>query len=109
MAEFGWWQAFLRSTWGLARETDASHRVDDQALRIHVDGSMRRGPRKGGMGLLFVWEDEAGAEHRDEHVLPATAGATNNQMELEAPSEALRIALRGRTPFDLARFEKIVI
>jgi ribonuclease HI len=61
------------------------------------------------MGVLFVWNDEAGVEHSDAHVLPSTAGATNNQMELEAPSEALRIALRGRTPFDLAQFDKVVI
>ena len=61
------------------------------------------------MGILFVWADEHGAEQRDAYVLPATAGATISQMELEAPSEALRIALRGRTPFDLAHFDKIVI
>lgn len=92
------------------QETNTSHRIiEDRALTIHVDGSGRHGPRKGGMGILFVWADEAGAELRDAHVLPATEGATNNQMELEAPSEALRIILRGRTPFDLTQFEKIVI
>lgn len=56
-----------------------------------------------------MWADQAGAEQRDAHVLPATAGATISQMELEAPSEALRIALRGRMPFDLADFDKILI
>jgi ribonuclease HI len=61
------------------------------------------------VGILFVWADEEGTEQRDAHVLAATAGATISQMELEAPSEALRIALRGRTPFDLAQFDKIVI
>jgi ribonuclease HI len=85
------------------------NRAEERVLTIHVDGSMRRGPRKGGMGLLFVWVDEAGDEHRDAHTLPATENATNNQMELEAPSAALQIALRGRTPFDLGQFEKIVI
>src|ERR1700737_4670921 len=70
---------------------------------------MRGGPRKGGIGIRFVWVDDTGAEQVDEHVLPSTAGATNNQMELEAPSEALQIAMKGRTPFDLGRFDKIVI
>lgn len=35
--------------------------------------------------------------------------ATNNKMELEAPSEALDLLLRGRVPLDLDSFRKVVI
>lgn len=83
--------------------------LDDNALTIYVDGSMYESPRRGGRGVLFVWVNDAGDEETWEPALPATVGATNNEMELEAPIEALRLVLRGSVPVDLARFNKIVI
>jgi hypothetical protein len=59
--------------------------LDDDALTIYVDGSMYEGPRRGGMGVLFVWVNDAGDEETWDHSIPSTKGATNNEMELEAP------------------------
>lgn len=56
--------------------------------KTHVDGSMRKAPRRGGVGIHFVWVNAAGNEETWDHYPPATMGATNNEMELEAPTEA---------------------
>ncbi|HEV2032592.1 MAG TPA: RNase H family protein [Candidatus Dormibacteraeota bacterium] len=40
---------------------------------------------------------------------PATMGATNNEMELEAPIEALSLVRKGALSVDLTRLNKIVI
>jgi ribonuclease HI len=83
--------------------------LDEHALTIYVDGSMRGSPRRGGIGIHFVWVNVAGNEVTWDHCLPATMGATNNEMELEAPTEALKLASKENTPFALAQFNKIVI
>jgi len=70
---------------------------------------MRKAPRRGGIGIHFVWVNDAGHEETWDHALPATLGATNNEMELEAPTEALELADHSSAPFDLAQFNKIVI
>lgn len=88
---------------------DVSDVLDDRALTIYVDGSMYGSPRRGGVGIRFAWANDEGQEELWDHALPATMGATNNQMELEAPSAALRLAIGSRTPFKLGRFDKIVI
>jgi len=41
--------------------------------------------------------------------LPGYSGATQNQMELEAPIQGLRMATGRRPPFDPSRYRKIVI
>ncbi len=83
--------------------------IDDGVLTIFVDGSMRSSPRRGGIGIRFVWNDDDGNEQIWDHALPATMGATNNQMELEAPTEALKLAMGPRAPFVLEDFRKIEI
>lgn len=83
--------------------------LDDNALTIYVDGSKFEGPRRGGMGVLFVWVNDAGDEETWDPAIPSTEGATNNEMELEAPIEALGMIQRGRVPVDLGRFNKMVI
>lgn len=83
--------------------------VDDRALTIYVDGSMYGSPRRGGIGIHFVWVNESGGEETWDHSLAATMGATNNEMELEAPTEALKLALHRTAPFSLDRFHKIVV
>lgn len=35
---------------------------DENALNIYTDGSMLRGPRRGGAGLLFIAVDSKGSE-----------------------------------------------
>jgi len=91
---------------GLAPPPDI---LDEHALTIYVDGSMYGSPRRGGIGIHFVWVNEAGNEECWDHSLPATMGATNNEMELEAPTEALKLALHRTAPFEIARFDKVVI
>lgn len=83
--------------------------IEDGVLTIFVDGSMRSSPRRGGIGIRFVWVNDAGDEETWDHALPATMGATNNEMELEAPSEALKLAMSARAPFVLEDFRKIEI
>lgn len=83
--------------------------LDDDALTIYVDGSHKPAPRRGGIGIRFVWVNDLGNEEFVDESLPATMGATNNQMELEAPSVALELADRGRLPVPPSRFKRIVI
>lgn len=83
--------------------------LDEGALTIYVDGSMYGKPRRGGRGIHFAWVNDAGDEETWDSALPATMGATNNEMELEAPIEALSLVRRGTFSIDLTRFNKIVI
>src|SRR3990172_13091495 len=83
--------------------------LDERALTIFTDGSMFRSPQRGGIGIRFVWVNEAGDEVIHEETLPPTRGATNNQMELEAVCFALEFAGSRRAPFQLSRFDKIVV
>ena len=81
---------------------------DESALNIYTDGSSLSSPRVGGAGLRFIAVDSNGLEEFHDEFLPAWAGATNNQMELQAPIEALKILLGTRPPFELTRFSKVV-
>lgn len=83
--------------------------IDERALTIYVDGSMRSSPRRGGIGIRFVWVKDDRHEATWDHSLPSTIGATNQEMELEAPSDALKLVIGRHAPFDLSRFDKIVI
>ena len=73
------------------------------------DGSCFPGPRRGGVGLLFVTVGPNGEQVITEEPMAGWMGATNNEMELQACIEALRIALGRRRPFDLSDFSKIVL
>src|SRR5437867_4146887 len=83
--------------------------LDDDALTIYTDGSMFGSPRRGGIGIRFAWIDEKGDERTHDESLPATMSATNNEMELEAPSEALELLLRGRVPVDIGAYQKVIV
>jgi ribonuclease HI len=84
--------------------------LDEGVLTIFLDGSMSQSPRRGGTGIRFVWIDAEGNESEPwDHSLEATPGATNQQMELEAAYQALRLALIGRPPFELHELNKIEI
>jgi ribonuclease HI len=82
---------------------------EENALNIYTDGSMLPRPRRGGAGLLFVAVDSDGNEEHHQEVLPGYAGATQNQMELEAPIQGLKMATGRRPPFEPSRYRKIVI
>lgn len=82
---------------------------EENALNIYTDGSMLPAPRRGGAGLFFVAVDDEGNEDHREVVLAGYTGATQNQMELEAPIQGLKLATGRRPPFDPSRYRKIVI
>jgi ribonuclease HI len=83
--------------------------LDDDALNIYTDGSCLPRPRRGGMGVRFVFTGADGKEQIEDHCLPGRKGSTNNQMELEACIRALDIGLGRRTTFDLSRYRKAVL
>lgn len=82
---------------------------EENALNVYTDGSMLSAPRRGGAGILFVLVDNEGNEEQREEVLSGYAGATQNQMELEAPIQALKMATGRHPPFETSRYRKIVI
>ncbi len=83
--------------------------LDERDLNIYTDGSSYSGPRRGGIGILFVTVDAQGDEQVEAYPLPGYDGATNNQAELEACVQAL-LAVTKRHPFiDPAPFRQIVI
>lgn len=80
--------------------------LDDNRLHIFTDGSSYSSPRRGGMGMIFVSIDELGKEIVED--FPPSygySGATNNQMELQACIEALKVVLKR----DVSNFSGIVI
>lgn len=83
--------------------------LDDKALNIYTDGSSYSSPRVGGVGFMFIAVDDEGEQETHEECPPGWQGASNNQMELQACIDALRIAAGNRPPFDLSRFDRIVI
>ena len=82
---------------------------EENALNIYTDGSMLPSPRRGGAAILFVLVDDLGNEEQREEVLAGYAGATQNQMELEAPIQALKMVTGRHAPFEPSRYRKIVI
>lgn len=83
--------------------------LDENALNIYTDGSCRPSPRRGGVGFLFITVDDEGHEQVLEQCPPGWRSATNNQMELQAAVDSLAFVLDRYSPFDLSRFNKIVI
>jgi ribonuclease HI len=66
--------------------------VHEDALNVYVDGSSYPGPRRGGIGVLFVWVNEHGDEVVELDPQLGHKQATNNEMELSAAIAALRLA-----------------
>jgi ribonuclease HI len=82
---------------------------DLNALNIYADGSSRQKPRRGGVGIHFVFPESFSTPDNDRTMdiqLPGYVGATNNQMELKACSLGLREAMKLK---EFSSFEKIVI
>ena len=62
----------------------------ENALNIYTDGSSFQHPRKGGIGILYIYVDSLGIEYKKEFPVLGYKGATNNQMELYACILALQ-------------------
>jgi ribonuclease HI len=91
------------------RYTRGVEYLDDRDLNIYTDGSSYSGPRRGGVGILFVTVDEEGNEQAEGYPLPGYDGATNNQAELEACIQALHAVTKHRPFIDPAPYRHIVI
>lgn len=59
-------------------------------LYIYTDGSCLPHPRRGGIGIRYVYIDDNGEEQRINYRCFGYRGATNNQMELYACIKALK-------------------
>jgi ribonuclease HI len=82
---------------------------DERDLNIYADGSSYSGPRRCGLGILYVTVDESGEEIADDYPLPRYLGATNQQMELRAAIDALLALVTRRAPVSAAPWRQIVI
>jgi len=63
--------------------------IDQNALNIYTDGSSFSSPRRGGIGVRFVFPDYMNKEKQD-FAPEGYVGATNNEMELKACIMALK-------------------
>lgn len=82
--------------------------IDETALNIYVDGASLPGPRRGGLGIRYFWVDDQGHVQSETEPFPYShEGASNNQMELQAPIQALKTTLGRRPPIDLTDVTKI--
>jgi ribonuclease HI len=82
---------------------------DERDLNIYTDGSSYQGPRRGGVGILFVTVDDDGEERADPYPLPGYMGATNQQMELYAAIDGLKALVTRRAPVAAGPYRRIVI
>jgi ribonuclease HI len=82
--------------------------LDERDLNVYIDGSSLSSPRRGGVGILFITEGPDGHWLETPYDLPGFASGTNNQMELRACLDALTALARGRVPFDVTSYRKIV-
>ena len=80
--------------------------IDENALNIYTDGSCYYSPRRGGIGILYVWANAEGNEESEPFASIGYRGATNNKMELQA----CVIALRECRPYmQKGPFQRVVI
>ena len=67
----------------------------EDALTVFTDGSSLHGPRRGGIGIRFIYTDSQGSEQVLDSEELGYASATNNQMELMAVITAMK-EIQGR-------------
>ena len=72
--------------------------LDERDLNVYIDGSSLPSPRRGGVGIVFISEGPDGHWLESPYELAGVAGATNNQMELQACIDALQAIVSGRAP-----------
>ncbi len=83
--------------------------LEDDTLNLFTDGSSLSRPRRGGLGILIVTNDDNGHEVTYEHTVPGFQGATNQQMELMAPIEGLKFIVGRYSPYDPKAYRKVVV
>jgi ribonuclease HI len=96
---------FIAQLWGLA----IMDNIVENAINIFTDGSSYSGPRKGGMGILFVVINDEGHEETFELVPQGHKGANNQQMELQACVEAFDYLLSKYSPISLSEYRKVIV
>jgi ribonuclease HI len=83
--------------------------IVENAINIFTDGSSYSGPRKGGMGILFVIINDEGHEETFELVPQGHKGANNQQMELQACVEAFDYLLSKYSHLSLSEYRKVIV
>jgi ribonuclease HI len=83
--------------------------IVENAINIFTDGSSYSGPRKGGMGILFVVINDEGHEETFELVPQGHKGANNQQMELQACVEAFDYLLSKYSHISLSDYRKVIV
>lgn len=83
--------------------------IVENAINIFTDGSSYSGPRKGGMGILFVVINNEGHEETFELVPQGYKSANNQQMELQACVEAFDYLLSKYSPISLSEYRKVIV
>jgi ribonuclease HI len=74
---------------------------DDETLTVFTDGSSLPSPRRGGIGIRFIYSGRDGTEISWDRSEVGVVGATNNQMELLAVVTAMRAIQSPRFRTDL--------
>jgi ribonuclease HI len=74
-------------------------------LYIYTDGSSLPKPRRGGMGIRYIYLDDIEDEYIIDLELEGFEGATNNQMELLAVIEGIRKSSNQDIPYPYNRIE----
>jgi ribonuclease HI len=74
---------------------------DEETLTVFTDGSSLPRPRRGGIGIRFIYSDRDGNEISWDTNEVGVVGATNNQMELLAVITAMRAIQNPRFRTDL--------
>jgi len=80
--------------------------LDEDALNIYTDGSSLSNPRRGGIGVRFVYVDSNGDEEVKDFDCLGFKGGTNNQMELQACITGLEEAFQ-HPEYD--KYDKILV
>jgi RNase H len=70
---------------------DVIERLDENAINIYTDGSSKQKPRRGGYAFIYVTVDADGEEVVDERSPDGSLGSNNQEMELKAVVEALKL------------------
>jgi ribonuclease HI len=82
---------------------------DERDINVYTDGSSYPGPRRAGIGILYVTVDGDGQEQVCELPQPGYDNATNQQAELAACIEALQALGRRRPPVDPIGYRRVVV
>jgi ribonuclease HI len=67
--------------------------IAEDALNIYTDGSSFSKPRRGGVGIRFIFIDSTGEEVVEDFPISGTKGANSIEMELSACIQALKLAI----------------